>query len=77
MPRRPSTGKFETREQLEHFVWDKWLNTRLSMREIARLAKISSPAVARILDGAPRAVKYMDVDEKDGLLSKGVGERNP
>jgi DNA-binding transcriptional regulator LsrR (DeoR family) len=47
--RKLTTGRFETRAELESEVWDRYLNTPSTQSDIARFARVSTTTVANIL----------------------------
>lgn len=46
-----TTGRYETREELEMFVWRWWDLTPLNQSQIARACHVSEGTVANILKG--------------------------
>lgn len=61
MGRSQTTGRFETREELEAFVREQWANSPLNIAQIARRAQISHTLAGKILDSKPTA-KSADED---------------
>lgn len=53
--RKPTTGRFETREELVAEVWNRYLNTEQSTPQIARFARISNGTVRTILNKSKTA----------------------
>lgn len=51
--RKLTTGRYDTREELVHAVWDYWLNGPHSQTAIARITRVSPGTVSKILD-APK-----------------------
>ena len=56
MSRKPTTGRCETREELEQEVWRLWRETPARQSHIARRMRVSETTVANILNhkGAKR-----------------------
>lgn len=55
--RKPSSGRFSSREELTAFVWQRWTVTDSSTTDIAVAARASPGVVQRILatlEGKPR-----------------------
>ena len=50
MPRAPTTGRFNTRLELETFVCLEWLTSKRNLNQIARAARVSSTTVGKIID---------------------------
>lgn len=50
MSRKPTTGRFETRTELESEVLDRYRNTNQNIAQIARFARVSATTVSKILD---------------------------
>ena len=48
--RPKATGRYETREDLEYWVWWRYLNTMSTQGDIARAVKVSEPTVRNILN---------------------------
>lgn len=48
--RKPSTGRYETREELCKEVWNLYLNTPLCTVEIARACRINEAATHKIIN---------------------------
>lgn len=44
-----TTGRFDTREELEAWVWHNWLNTPACQADISRQYRVSPTTVANIL----------------------------
>ena len=54
MGRYLTTGRFDTREELEAWVWHLWQNTPACQADIARQCRVSPTTVANILKkGSP------------------------
>jgi len=51
--RKQVTGRYETREELEQAVWDRYENTGQNQVQIARATKVSEGTVANILKTKP------------------------
>lgn len=49
--RRKTTGRYETRDELERSVWDLWLNTKMRGPGIAKRVGVSESTVHKILNG--------------------------
>lgn len=47
--RKPVTGRFETREELEREVRDRYRNTPQNIAQIARFARVSETTIHNIL----------------------------
>ena len=47
--RKKTTGRFETRAELESEVWDRYLNTPSTAADIARFVRVSETTVHNIL----------------------------
>jgi hypothetical protein len=57
--RKPSTGRFSSREELTSFTWQRWLITQSSITDIAVAARVSPGVVHLILtklEGRPDIV---------------------
>lgn len=48
--RRPSTGRFDSREELEAWVWHFWTHTPACIADVARQCRVSPGVVSKILD---------------------------
>lgn len=48
--RKPTTGRYETRHELESEVLRMYYETDRKMSEIARIARVSEGVVSRIID---------------------------
>lgn len=48
--RKPTTGKFDSRETLEEVVFDIWNETGASFQTIGKITGISGVTAARIVD---------------------------
>ena len=46
---RQTTSHFETREELEAWVWHLWQNTPANQADIARQCRVSTTTIANIL----------------------------
>jgi hypothetical protein len=51
--RRKATGRFDSRDELEAFVWHEWRATPRNQVQIARAARVGEGTVASILDQQP------------------------
>lgn len=49
MGRKLTTGRFDTRAELEEFVWNRWRNTNMGVGWISDCAGVSEPTVNKIL----------------------------
>lgn len=47
--RKPTTGRFETRAELESAIWDRYLNTPSTIADIAVFTRVSTTTVFNIL----------------------------
>ena len=48
--RLPTTGRFNTREELEEFIWETYWSTEISQEDLARRARISPNTLRAILN---------------------------
>lgn len=46
---RKTTGRYETREELERVIFYWWLNTPANQTEIAKVCRVSQSTVSNIL----------------------------
>lgn len=72
MTRKLTTGRFETREELESEVWDRYHNTAQNMAQIARFARVSETTIRNILDKKgkePMFEKDTVIFDLDGTLA--------
>jgi hypothetical protein len=53
MGRHKATGRFDSRDELEAFVWHEWRTTPRNQVEIARAARVGEGTVASILNQHP------------------------
>lgn len=51
MGKKKTTGRYETREELERMVFQWYDNTHATMKEIAATMRVSEPTVRKILNG--------------------------
>ena len=52
--RTPTTGRFETRQELEEFVWYAWTKTKQNQTQVAKSARVSPGTVSNILNNPPK-----------------------
>lgn len=66
--RKPSKGRFDTREELCSFIWRTYLGTKANIADIARQAQVSTTLVSRVLDSG----EGKPVDGSAPALSSGL-----
>lgn len=50
MSRAKTTGRFESREELEETIIERWLHTKCKMSDIARFCRVSATTVSKVID---------------------------
>ena len=68
MSRQRTTGRFETREELERYVRTHYHNSTLSMAGVARICRVSPATVAAILGSDPQAARARMIAAAPDLL---------
>lgn len=60
--RTRTTGRFDTREELEEQVWFWWLHSPLKQAHIARRVRVSETTVANIIE---QKIEEVDSEQTD------------
>ncbi len=77
--RLQTTGRYDTRKELEYWVWRMYLSSDMNMAQIARACKISGPTVRSILDGpSPKEADEWRQErvQRNSLTARNVGSRH-